>query len=146
MKRSLFQGASRGLLHAFGSVTVISSRSNYRGGCRRFASVWSFGDNSNGALGISSPLLDAYEPTKVLLLPATVTKVAAGHYHSLAVNADGDVWAWGRNEEGQLGRGFYAPRSFLSPIFFRFNQPLCFNQFSFILSNHFRAKYFSVGM
>ncbi|KAK8916413.1 Ultraviolet-B receptor UVR8 [Platanthera zijinensis] len=89
----------------------LLARSNYWGGYRRAASVWSFGDNSNGALGISSPLLDAYEPAKVPELPATITAVTSGHYHSLAVNADGEVWAWGRNNEGQLGRGADAPRS-----------------------------------
>lgn len=107
MKRSLLHGALR---CACGGATVVFERSNYSSGSWRSISVWSFGDNSNGALGISSPLFDAYEPTKVPLLPATVTTVAAGHYHSLAVNADGEVWAWGRNEEGQLGRGTDTPR------------------------------------
>ncbi|KAG1364270.1 ultraviolet-B receptor UVR8 [Cocos nucifera] len=74
------------------------------------ASVWSFGDNSNGALGLPFPLADAYEPTKVPSLPSRIASVAAGHYHSLAVTVDGEVWAWGRNEEGQLGRGAAAPR------------------------------------
>lgn len=81
------------------------------GGCaRRAASVWSFGDNSNGALGIATPLADAYEPTRVPSLPSDVASVAAGHYHSLAVTARGDLWAWGRNEEGQLGRDAAAHR------------------------------------
>ncbi len=31
--------------------------------------------------------------------------VAAGAFHSLAVAADGGVWAWGRGCEGQLGNG-----------------------------------------
>ncbi|KAI0492406.1 hypothetical protein KFK09_026677 [Dendrobium nobile] len=107
MKRSLFNGAR---LRTCGGAIVVSARSICSGGSWRSTSVWSFGDNSNGALGISSPLLDAYEPTKVPSLPANVTTIAAGHYHSLAVNADGEIWAWGRNEEGQLGRGLDAPR------------------------------------
>ncbi|XP_042427904.1 secretion-regulating guanine nucleotide exchange factor-like [Zingiber officinale] len=80
------------------------------GGARRAASVWSFGDNSNGALGIATPLADGYEPTRVPSLPSDVASVAAGHYHSLAVTARGDLWAWGRNEEGQLGRHAAAHR------------------------------------
>lgn len=34
-----------------------------------------------------------------------VTQVAAGEHHSLALTADGDVYAWGSNAEGQLGDG-----------------------------------------
>lgn len=31
--------------------------------------------------------------------------IAAGDFHSLALNSDGTVWAWGRNGEGELGDG-----------------------------------------
>lgn len=55
-------------------------------------------------------MLDAYEPSRVDSLPESVVAVAAGHYHSLAVTAEGEIWAWGRNEEGQLGRGGVAQR------------------------------------
>uniref|UniRef100_A0A1J3JGW3 Ultraviolet-B receptor UVR8 n=1 Tax=Noccaea caerulescens TaxID=107243 RepID=A0A1J3JGW3_NOCCA len=66
--------------------------------------VMSFGDGSHGALGISGMGMDAYEPTLVPNLPSDVSFVSAGHYHSLAVTSGGEIWAWGRNEEGQLGR------------------------------------------
>jgi alpha-tubulin suppressor-like RCC1 family protein len=35
----------------------------------------------------------------------SVIKIAAGGSHSLALNADGTVWAWGDNNFGQLGNG-----------------------------------------
>ncbi|XP_078443966.1 regulator of chromosome condensation (RCC1) family protein [Wolffia australiana] len=68
--------------------------------------VYSFGDNSMGALGLPSPLYDAYEPTRLPLEPSHgfVSSIAAGHYHSLAVTSAGEVWSWGRNDEAQLGR------------------------------------------
>ncbi|KAL2621473.1 hypothetical protein R1flu_001678 [Riccia fluitans] len=68
--------------------------------------VLSFGDGSNGALGHDAEgyLRDAFEPVPVQGLPKNIMKVAAGHYHSLAVTNDGEVWAWGRNSEGQLAR------------------------------------------
>lgn len=77
-------------------------------------SVMSFGDGSQGALGLPAfPLglaSDAYEPTPIPGLPPDVCSVAAGHYHSLAVTSEGHVWAWGRNTELQLGRGPLSPR------------------------------------
>ncbi|WOK95262.1 hypothetical protein Cni_G03969 [Canna indica] len=106
-------GSLRSLLSISGYPGIAGSRigGGCGGGASRAASVWSFGDNSNGALGLPAPLADAYEPSRVPLVPSDVTSVAAGHYHSLAVTAAGDVWAWGRNEEGQLGRHAAAPRT-----------------------------------
>ncbi|KAM0865423.1 hypothetical protein ACQ4PT_043277 [Festuca glaucescens] len=72
--------------------------------------VYGFGDNSHGAVGQPAPAADVYVPTPVPSLPPSVASVAAGHYNSLAVSAAGEVWAWGRNDEGQLGRGLHAPR------------------------------------
>lgn len=46
-----------------------------------------------GALGCST-LSDNYEPEEVNL-PKDTAKVAAGHYHSLAINGDGKLWSWG---------------------------------------------------
>ncbi|CAK9151815.1 unnamed protein product [Ilex paraguariensis] len=76
--------------------------------------VMSFGDGSHGALGLPPSLIGmgshAYEPTPIPGLPPDVSSVAAGHYHSLAVTSQGEVWAWGRNHEAQLGRGPLSPR------------------------------------
>lgn len=73
------------------------------------ATVMSFGDGSQGALGLSTSSVgvgvDAYEPTPLPSLPSDVVSVSAGHYHSLAVTSHGHLWAWGRNYEAQLGRG-----------------------------------------
>ncbi|KAK3156278.1 hypothetical protein QOZ80_2AG0105090 [Eleusine coracana subsp. coracana] len=73
--------------------------------------VYAFGDNSHGAVGQPAPAAASYVPTPVPSLPPSVSGVAGGHYHSLAVSADGEVWAWGRNDEGQLGRGLQSPRN-----------------------------------
>lgn len=70
--------------------------------------MMSFGDGSHGALGLPASIpgmgIDAYEPTLVPKLPSDISFISAGHYHSLAVTSDGQIWAWGRNDEGQLGR------------------------------------------
>ncbi|KAK9664916.1 hypothetical protein RND81_14G077100 [Saponaria officinalis] len=103
-----------------GGATALFWRCRYfsheAGGSNESASlaVMSFGDGSQGALGLPSSLLgvgaDSYEPTLVPGLPADIVSVTAGHYHSLAVTGNGELWAWGRNDEGQLGRGVLEPR------------------------------------
>lgn len=41
--------------------------------------------------------------------------IAAGGFHSLAVDDEGLMWTWGRNEEGQLGLGDREKRDVLDP-------------------------------
>ncbi|KAK2968697.1 hypothetical protein RJ640_005884 [Escallonia rubra] len=81
---------------------------------RWMSTVMSFGDGSHGALGLPTSLVgmgsDSYEPTPIPGLPSDVSSVTAGHYHSLAVTSRGQVWAWGRNNEAQLGRGLLSTR------------------------------------
>jgi len=43
-------------------------------------------------------------PTTLAAIP-DATAIGAGMFHSLAVRADGSVWAWGMNGSGQLGSG-----------------------------------------
>jgi len=40
-----------------------------------------------------------------------VSAIAAGDYHTVALNGDGTVWTWGRNSYGQLGDGSTTNRS-----------------------------------
>ncbi|KAJ4849624.1 hypothetical protein Tsubulata_036761 [Turnera subulata] len=81
-------------------------------GDHRKTEVYSFGDSSQGALGHPYLLTqDAYTPESVGKLPEDVVSIAAGHYHSLAVTSQGHLWAWGRNEEAQLGQDEPVPRN-----------------------------------
>ncbi len=67
--------------------------------------VWAWGSNDRGQVGTSGPggrLFDQLAPVQVQGLTG-VQAIAAGSSHSLAVGADGSVWAWGSNRSGQLG-------------------------------------------
>ncbi|MDR1426545.1 MAG: Ig-like domain-containing protein, partial [Bifidobacteriaceae bacterium] len=67
--------------------------------------VFAFGDNRYGQLGIPDPYGSA-DPVEVPGLPSIVG-VAAADFHALAVTADGKVWGWGQNDDGQTGDGSF---------------------------------------
>ena len=66
--------------------------------------IWGWGDNSTGVLGTASSETNVTSPTKIAL-PQNVTplSVSAGFDHVLMLASDGNVYAWGNNEAGQLG-------------------------------------------
>jgi alpha-tubulin suppressor-like RCC1 family protein len=65
--------------------------------------VASWGDNSFGELGDGTPTTRPLYGD--IAAGSNVVQVAAGRTHNLALRSDGTVWAWGRNDHGQLGRG-----------------------------------------
>ncbi|WP_395829727.1 MopE-related protein [Archangium violaceum] len=72
---------------------------------RKTGTVWAWGQNQYGQLGTGSSMPAVVTaPTPVTSLPA-VKAIAAGIGHSLALDLDGQVWAWGQNSSGQVGLG-----------------------------------------
>jgi alpha-tubulin suppressor-like RCC1 family protein len=76
--------------------------------------AWAWGANSNGELGIGSTTgpdnCGGYAcSTKPVPVPlpkgVTFTAIAAGYDDSLALDTNGNAWAWGYNFYGQLGDG-----------------------------------------
>lgn len=66
--------------------------------------VSSFGRNQFGQLGDGS-FVDHFVPGDVSDLPdQTISQISAGAYHSALLTANGTVYTWGWNEQGQLGR------------------------------------------
>jgi len=72
-------------------------------------SLWSWGSNSYGQLGIGSTV-DQWFPGQVTGL-SNVVATAGGDHHSVAAKSDGTVWAWGYNGYGQVGDGTTTNRS-----------------------------------
>ncbi|MGO9480245.1 MAG: hypothetical protein ACLP05_00495, partial [Candidatus Kryptoniota bacterium] len=75
-------------------------------------SLYAWGDNLDGQLGIGTLVSPPYNTPQKVLLPVTCTAVAAGFTHNLALGGDGNLYAWGYNGWGQLGLGnFSSPDS-----------------------------------
>jgi len=65
--------------------------------------LMTFGSGSNGCLGHGS-FQDVDKPMIVeKLLGYELSHISSGSYHMLAVSTDGEVFAWGRGENGRLG-------------------------------------------
>jgi alpha-tubulin suppressor-like RCC1 family protein len=85
--------------------------------------VYAWGYNLDGQLGTGSTA-DAAEPVQVTFtgLTGKIVAVSAGEIHSLALDDQGNVWAWGDNSSGQLGDGTYEDSS--SPQKVDFGEPV----------------------
>jgi alpha-tubulin suppressor-like RCC1 family protein len=71
----------------------------------RDRSVWAWGNNQRGQLG-DGTTTNSDLPVRVHV-PAGVTflSVNSGGYTSFAIDSAGRLWAWGGNDNGQLGTG-----------------------------------------
>ena len=67
-------------------------------------SVWCWGLNASNQVGQSSATSPIRSAMKVDL-PAPASQIAVGHLHSCAMLTNRQVWCWGENGDGQLGRG-----------------------------------------
>ncbi len=83
-------------------ITAISAGNNHSLALKNDGTVWSWGNDSYGQLGDNASLTDQPTPVQVSGLTG-ITAISGGWSHSLALKNDGTVWAWGRDNYGQLG-------------------------------------------
>ena len=70
--------------------------------------IYAWGKNEYGQLGndstTNSPVPVAVKTAGTPMEGKTIIQIHAGYEHSLALASDGTVYAWGRNNSGQLGK------------------------------------------
>ncbi len=103
---------------SFGAATLgftqIAQGQNTGYGLSADGHVYAWGSNGGGQLG-NGTTATSTTPVRVLpgAMPAgvTVTRIAAGWQSGYALGSDGTAYAWGVNNDGQLGDGTTTSRS-----------------------------------
>jgi alpha-tubulin suppressor-like RCC1 family protein len=91
-------------------VIAIAAGSYHSLALKSDGTVWAWGDDNYGQLGDGNSWTSSNLPIQVKDKTGTgyltgMTGISAGENHSLALESNGTVWAWGDNYYGQLGDG-----------------------------------------
>lgn len=84
-------------------IVAIAAGNNFTLALAKDGTVWAWGSNGNGELGLGQASASA-PPTQVPSLTG-IRKVSAGEAHAMALGTDGSVYGWGQNSSCQLGTG-----------------------------------------
>jgi len=81
--------------------TQTSAGANHALAIRSNGTLWAWGNNSFGQLGLSD-LTNRSSPVQIGAL-SNWAQVSGGEYHTVALQTNGTLWSWGLNSWGQLG-------------------------------------------
>ena len=85
------------------SKVDVQEGKNFTVALKQNGTVWSYGLNDKGQLGIGNNE-NKNEPVQVEKL-SNVKEIATGYSHALALTKSGEVYSWGLGANGQLGNG-----------------------------------------
>ncbi len=97
-------------------VTRIAPGFTHTCALRQEGVVWCWGANGSGQLGAAATSEPVLLPTALRAPGAAFVRVASGHSHTCGTRADGTLWCWGGNREGQLGTGEEPPNHSAGPL------------------------------
>ena len=76
--------------------------------------LWAWGRNTDGQLGLNRPTSYYYSPQQVGALTNWATDIKAGAGSTVAIKLDGTLWSWGDGSGGRLGTSSLVKKS--SPV------------------------------
>jgi alpha-tubulin suppressor-like RCC1 family protein len=93
------------------NIVAVSGGDDHSSALAGDGTIWKWGQNDVGELGNGTADANAHAvPAKILVDKfgagfSNIVMVSARDYHNIAVKADGSVWMWGANDQGQCGDG-----------------------------------------
>lgn len=81
----------------------VKGRASTMVGIHTDGTLWSWGRNSDGALGIGDTDIESVATPGQIGTDRWID-CTAGYYHAAAVKADGTLWAWGQNSQHQVDK------------------------------------------
>ena len=97
-----------------GSILQIASGEQHACALASDNTVWCWGLNEDGSSGTARPQA-ALRRRPWWGLVGTITSLALGRAHTCALDTQGGVQCWGKNDVGQLGDGTTTSRSQAAP-------------------------------
>ena len=90
----------------------VSAGGSFTMALDREGNLWGWGKNVHGEIGNGTTTYNARGEEPQQVKPGTkFARVAAGNAHTMAVDNDGSIWAWGMNYTGELGDGTKTDRN-----------------------------------
>ena len=87
------------------TITAIAAGGFHALALTSSAHLLAWGDNANGQLGNGTTANSSLPVPVTIPSGTTITAIAGGELHSLALASNGQAFAWGYNVQGQLGNG-----------------------------------------
>jgi alpha-tubulin suppressor-like RCC1 family protein len=110
---NIAQSSPVSVVGGFTDWCQVSVGYNHAAAVRQNGTLWAWGSNGSGRLGDGTTVSKS-SPVSVVGGFTDWCQVSAGCVHTAAVRQNGTLWAWGCNNNGQLGDGTVFTKS--SPV------------------------------